>query len=108
MNFFIKCGKLSENKNWSIQFNKWSFNWNDIFGLSLALPDNKTTWFSFYFSLFGSLLNFSISWDKKYDHAGFDFFFTLFSYQLTFEIHDVRHWNDKEDRWETEEDYENT
>lgn len=108
MNFFIKWGQLSKNKNWSIQFDKWPFSWNYILELCFALPNDKTKWFYLSFSIFGSLFNFIIDLSRKHDHAGFDFSITLFSYQFTFEIHDVRHWNKKENRWETEDDYKNT
>jgi len=43
----------------------------------------------------------SLSWTTKRDHAGIDFTFSIYKlFWLNLNIHDHRHWNHDEDRWE--------
>lgn len=46
-----------------------------------------------------SYFDFSVSWDRKCDHAGFHIFFELFSFILSIDFYDVRHWNYKKNEW---------
>ena len=40
------------------------------------------------------------------DHAGLTFFVELFGWLFEFNVHDDRHWNWKENRWNTPDEYE--
>jgi hypothetical protein len=70
---------LTKNKTFEIQ--------SDIF-------DDKDTWFEF-----------QIKWTRKGDHAGFNLTIEILKWYFCINIHDNRHWNYKEDRWMTKEDY---
>lgn len=37
---------------------------------------------------------------RKHDHAGVRVGFALFGWHFSAELYDVRHWDDKNDRWE--------
>lgn len=43
--------------------------------------------------------NFEITFKRKCDHAGFMFTITLFNFFFYFDIYDIRHWNDNENRY---------
>jgi hypothetical protein len=71
MNFAIK---LSKNKTFEFDLNYWN-NQGTIFSINLRLS-------------------------YKGDHAGLNFDLTLFGLSLTLDIHDNRHWNYTNNRWE--------
>jgi len=68
----------------------------------LSITKNKTLEYQLEFDEFcDQPLELSIKWTAKQDHAGIVFTFSiyrLFWYQLS--LHDNRHWNIDDDRWE--------
>jgi len=56
-------------------------------------------YFKFGFCLFGDIFNFVTYWNRKMDHAGFNFEITIFGLSFYFHIHDTRHWDFKENNW---------
>lgn len=49
----------------------------------------------------------SFDWTTKRDHAGIDFTFSIYKlFWLNLNIHDSRHWNYKENRWNKENEYD--
>lgn len=71
VDYLLKEWKVSENKNFSVQFSKCAFS---VFGFSLNLS-------------------------HKQSHAGLMLDITLFRHMLILEFSDRRHWNRKENRW---------
>lgn len=68
---------------------------------AIRLSKNKTFEFDLnYWKNQGTIFSFNIRWSYKGDHAGLNFDLTLFGLSLTLDIHDNRHWNYKENRWE--------
>lgn len=71
-----KHGRLTKNKFWEIEFHKSS----------------------------DTIINFGIDLSFRRSHSGFNIWFGLLGYWGSFEIYDRRHWNSKNNCWETCED----
>lgn len=57
-------------------------------------------YFKFGFCFLGDyFFNFSTYWNRKMDHAGFTFEFTLFGLSVYNKIYDERHWDFENDDW---------
>ena len=52
-----------------------------------------------------SIFIFEIHWTKKCSHAGFQFLFFILSMQLEIDIIDDRHWHHEENRWMTNDEW---
>jgi hypothetical protein len=46
------------------------------------------------------LFDFEMRWNRKTDHAGFEFGIGILGYGIHFRIYDTRHWNDFDNCWE--------
>jgi len=70
---FTKFGKITKNKSWELQIcNIWD----------------------------GDYFNFKISWSRKCDHEGFNFFIDILGNFINFKIYDNRHWDYKNNKCE--------
>jgi len=92
--------KRIPNKGYCIQIEKngYIFFLYSIFNINIKLFDDNH-YFGIYFTLFGSLLNFDLSWTRKTDHAGFEFNFNLLWLMIHTAIYDTRHWDYENDEW---------
>ena len=61
--------------------------------------DYDTNIFNFDIDIFG-LLELNISKNKKQDHAGFWFRFSIFGLDFSYRKYDIRHWDYDNDCWE--------
>jgi len=64
------------------------------------LTEHKTLETQFDFWGRFLVIDMSIRYTTKTDHAGFNFSLTLFGFSYEFGINDNRHWNDDTNNWE--------
>lgn len=66
----------------------------------LSLTKHKILDIDFLVGEIVDIFDFSISWTRKTDHAGFYLDLYLLGVWFSFSIADTRHWNDKTGTWE--------
>lgn len=76
---YLKTFNLLKNKQFEIQF---------------SVDDDST------------VFNIGIDWNRKCDHAGINIVFAIYKYYLFISFVDIRHWNEKENRWMKEGEHE--
>jgi len=47
-----------------------------------------------------SYFDIGLGWSRHTDHAGFYLYLSLFSFSLSFDLYDIRHWNMILNHWE--------
>jgi len=52
-----------------------------------------------------SIFKFNVSWNRRVDHAGFNFDFGIWNFYIFFQIYDNRHWCYVCNKWMTQECY---
>jgi hypothetical protein len=69
---------------------------------TIQLAKNKSFEYQIEFDKFNDQpFELSLQWTTKRDHAGFDFIFSIYKlFWINLNIHDHRHWNHDENRWE--------
>lgn len=103
-NLIVIEKSISENKSFCFQtalFRPW-FGGGLFVDLELLTDECL---FKFAFCLFG-LIDFTLEWTRRCDHAGFRFNFTLIGLLFTFYIYDNRHWDDEKNAWEVYEPWD--
>lgn len=97
-NLVVKERSVSENKSLCFQIFT-----NPIMDRSFIRQSLKLFSDDYYFkirlSLFGDCFDFYTYWNRRMDHAGFNFDFTIFGLTTHFNIYDNRHWDFTEDNW---------
>lgn len=70
---------------------------------AIQIAKNKSFEYQIEFDKFhDEPFEFSLRWTSKRDHAGIDFTFSIYKlFWINLNIHDHRHWNHDEDRWES-------
>jgi hypothetical protein len=77
--------------------NPFTDRWNTIFFKNGVLPRHKAWEFNGYRTHF--IIDASLHYTYKGDHAGFQITAGLFGYCLEFGIYDTRHWDYEKDDW---------
>jgi hypothetical protein len=79
--------------------NPYSDRFKIVFNCHGKLIKNKA--WEFEILKVDSIINITIEFTSRTDHAGLRFEFGLFGYELGFTIYDVRHWNHINNCWRT-------
>lgn len=101
-NIFVREKKFSKNKSYCVQFYFSKIYIGKIITFDFDLFDFPGDfWYHIQLGLFGDIFNFNTNWNRKSDHAGWDFDLTIFGLCLHLNIHDIRHWDYDNECWET-------
>jgi len=97
-NLVLKEKKISENKSYCFQiFHQKPSYFAFLKGSFKLFSDD------YYFKLgacfFGDILNIATYWNRRMDHAGFNFDLTIVGLTIHFQIYDWRHWDFEENNW---------
>lgn len=93
---FYKEENISKNKFYNFQLNSI---WNLYYSIDIRpFTSNETFYFLSSINFFG-ILGYQTSWNKKQNHAGFEFDLTILFLNVCFQIYDNRHWDDENDCW---------
>jgi hypothetical protein len=79
--------------------NPYSNRFKIVFNCHGKLIKNKA--WEFEILKVDSIINITVEFTSRTDHAGLRFEFGLFGYELGFTIYDVRHWNHIDNCWRT-------
>lgn len=83
--------------------NPWSTRWSMIKAWHGSTPIKHKYW-EIQLNKTNSLVSFDLQFNIRQDHAGFFINAALIGYEVMFNIYDHRHWDHKNNRWETEGD----
>ena len=82
--------------------NPWSNKFNNLWCKSYSTPfENKFIELQIYKDF--TLMSFMINWTIRQSHAGLDLEIGILGYCVHFNFYDSRHWDDKNNCWETYE-----
>lgn len=97
MKHYLLYSKLiSKNKAFETQISgSWSISPEVYLKIELV---SDTSWFSVRLCLF-NVIDISIGWSRKRDHAGFCLELKFIYLFLLLNLYDTRHWNDEADRF---------
>jgi hypothetical protein len=96
-NLFVREKSISLNKSYRVQI-YWSNPYLSFLQGSFKLLSDDY-FFKLRFSLFGDCFDFYTYWNRRMDHAGFNFTFTILGICFHFNIYDDRHWDYIENNW---------
>jgi hypothetical protein len=79
--------------------NPWSDKFAPVYGAGSKLTENKAWEFEIYQC--DSIVEIEGRVTVRQDHAGFELGLGLFGYVMRFKFYDTRHWDYKNNTWET-------